>query len=57
MAIESNDKGVFFPILGICLGFELLAVLQAEKDNEILTNCNFKNQALKLAFLPGTCDE
>ena len=53
MAIESNDKGDFFPVMGICLGFELLAVLQAGTRNEILTNCTSNNQALKLTFFPG----
>lgn len=54
MAIESNDKGDFFPIMGICLGFELLAVLQTGTRNETLTNCSSNNQALKLNFLSGT---
>ena len=56
MAIESNDKGDFFPIFGICLGYELLTVLQSGKL-EILTSCNSSDQALKLNFLPGILKE
>jgi GMP synthase-like glutamine amidotransferase len=29
LAVRENDRGGYFPILGICLGFETLAVISA----------------------------
>ena len=51
LAIKSNNNGDFFPVLGICLGFELMLYLSA--GTNLLTNCDSYNQALKLDFLPG----
>ncbi|KAK3931168.1 Gamma-glutamyl hydrolase A [Frankliniella fusca] len=45
-----NARGEYFPVLGICLGMELLAFLDAKKD--ILSTCN-SEEPLPLKFLPG----
>ena len=34
----ANDHNDYFPILGICLGFETMCVIQAGKNPEILSN-------------------
>ena len=52
MAKDSHDKGDFFPIYGICLGYELLTVL-VDGTRGILTNCSSDDVALKLNFYPG----
>ncbi|XP_073984569.1 gamma-glutamyl hydrolase-like isoform X2 [Rhodnius prolixus] len=51
-AKELNNAGVHFPILGICLGVELLLYLDNNK-REYRTNCYSKNVALPLEFLPN----
>lgn len=44
-----NDRGEYFPILGICLGFELLTYVAANCV-EHRTACSSKNQPLPLEF-------
>uniref|UniRef100_A0A224XK60 folate gamma-glutamyl hydrolase n=1 Tax=Panstrongylus lignarius TaxID=156445 RepID=A0A224XK60_9HEMI len=51
-AKEMNNGGIHFPILGICLGVELLLYLDNNKK-EYRTNCHSKNIALPLEFLPN----
>eukprot|EP00826_Nyctotherus_ovalis_P005065 TRINITY_DN11136_c0_g1_i1.p1 TRINITY_DN11136_c0_g1~~TRINITY_DN11136_c0_g1_i1.p1 ORF type:complete len:318 (-),score=42.74 TRINITY_DN11136_c0_g1_i1:118-1071(-) len=49
LAVEANRKGVYFPVLGICLGFELM-VSYVAKDFSLIepcTNCNDYNAILK----------
>ena len=53
LAMESNEKGDYFPVWGTCLGFELLTYLSAGKRN-ILTSCSSYDRALNLNFLPGS---
>lgn len=51
-AILKNMAGVYFPVWGTCLGFELLTFLAAQRD-EIRTLCQAENVALPLRFKPG----
>ncbi|XP_014287782.1 gamma-glutamyl hydrolase isoform X2 [Halyomorpha halys] len=51
-AKKINDEGVHFPILGICLGFELLLFLDNGKK-EYRTNCELNNVPLPLEFVAG----
>ncbi len=48
---QANDNGDYFPMLGICLGFQLLTVLVTGVDQ--LTACDGENMSLKLSMLPG----
>ena len=32
LAIEANDKGVYFPIWGTCLGFEMMHLLYTDRN-------------------------
>jgi len=48
LAIAANDKGVYFPIWGTCLGFEALHVIREGKD--ILSKRVSSGHALALAF-------
>lgn len=50
MAIAANKKGDYFPIFGVCLGFELLSVLGA---GDHLTACSSVGRALPLTFQPA----
>ncbi|XP_036145087.1 gamma-glutamyl hydrolase B isoform X2 [Monomorium pharaonis] len=49
IAKEINDRGVYFPIFGICLGFELLTYVAANRV-EHRTLCFGQNQNLPLEF-------
>ncbi|KAI0241550.1 Gamma-glutamyl hydrolase [Lamellibrachia satsuma] len=50
-AMQSNDKGDYFPLWGTCLGFELLADLTAE--DSILKRCHADNILMPLRFTTG----
>ncbi|XP_025152457.1 chitobiosyldiphosphodolichol beta-mannosyltransferase isoform X2 [Harpegnathos saltator] len=52
IAKKINDEGEYFPILGICLGFELLTYVAAN-GIEHRTNCSSLNQPLPLEFKPN----
>ncbi|XP_075235426.1 gamma-glutamyl hydrolase A-like [Lycorma delicatula] len=52
IAKEVNKNGDYFPILGVCLGFELLLHL-ANGGNELRTRCSSENVGLPLKFVPG----
>jgi GMP synthase-like glutamine amidotransferase len=47
-----NGAGDFFPVLGICLGFELLTYL-ASSNVEHRASCYSYNEALPLEFKRG----
>ena len=47
-----NEEGLHFPILAVCLGFELLLLLDNEKK-EYRTDCYLKNVAMQLEFVMG----
>lgn len=49
IAMRYNDNGVYFPIWGTCLGFELLTYLGAN-GTEHRAHCSSSSQALPLAF-------
>ncbi|XP_034249200.1 gamma-glutamyl hydrolase-like isoform X2 [Thrips palmi] len=50
LAKEANAAGAHFPVLGICLGMELLMVAAA--GNDFRDNCDSEDP-LPLGFLPG----
>ena len=52
IAKRMNEEGDHFPILGICLGFELLTYAAAN-GTEHRSDCNSQNQALPLNFTKG----
>lgn len=52
IAKKMNLRGDYFPILGVCLGFELLLFLDNEQK-ELRTKCNYINEDLSLKFLKG----
>ena len=46
-----NKKGIYFPILGVCLGFE--AILTFYNNHKLLqTRCNAKRHNYPLKFEP-----
>ncbi|XP_047306855.1 gamma-glutamyl hydrolase 2-like [Impatiens glandulifera] len=47
--LEKNDRGDHFPLLAICLGFELVTMI-VSKDKNILESFSAKNQASTLHF-------
>ncbi|XP_078052916.1 gamma-glutamyl hydrolase-like isoform X2 [Augochlora pura] len=51
IAKRMNELGNYFPILGICLGFEVLAYAMANRDMQILTRCEGEDIALPLVFM------
>ncbi|KAL4434657.1 hypothetical protein ABPG77_002780 [Micractinium sp. CCAP 211/92] len=42
LAIEANDKGEYFPVYGICLGFETLSII-ASRNHSILSDFDSEN--------------
>lgn len=48
---DLNARGVSVPILGVCLGMELLGLLTTGVD--LRKPCPVRNEALSLRFLPG----
>ncbi|KAJ8616553.1 hypothetical protein MRB53_035925 [Persea americana] len=52
-ALEKNDAGYHFPVLAICLGFELLNMI-VSKDKNILETFNALDQASTLQFMGST---
>lgn len=53
LAKKMNEAGDFFPMLGICLGFELLTYL-ASDNVEHRASCYSYNEALPLEFKRGS---
>lgn len=48
-AMQLNDKGIHFPILGVCLGFETLHALASNGDtDDILSKFNAENMPVPL---------
>jgi gamma-glutamyl hydrolase len=55
LAVAANQKGEHFPVFGICMGHELLAVL-SQRSTAMLygtKQLDAKNMALKLDFTPA----
>ncbi|ELT93533.1 hypothetical protein CAPTEDRAFT_104938, partial [Capitella teleta] len=48
LSLEANDRGDYFPILGICLGFQLLTVLTLKEN--VMVNCSEEDIARSLDF-------
>lgn len=42
LALEANDKGEYFPVYGICLGFETLSII-ASRNHSILSDFDSEN--------------
>ncbi|XP_055844402.1 gamma-glutamyl hydrolase A [Episyrphus balteatus] len=51
-AIELNEKGTYFPLWGVCLGFELIAYIESNRT-EHRAICSSNRQPLPLEFVEG----
>jgi hypothetical protein len=49
--LQANDIGDFFPVLAICLGFEMLPSFITDKN--MLINCTEEDVPRSLNFEPG----
>jgi hypothetical protein len=52
LAKQKNDAGLYFPVWGTCLGFELLFVLSANRT-DLREACNISYTPMSLTFRPG----
>ncbi|CAH0395054.1 unnamed protein product [Bemisia tabaci] len=52
IALEMNGKKIHFPILAVCLGYQLIAHL-ANNDKSLLKRCDIIHTNMNLKFLPG----
>jgi len=52
LAVQANQAGDYFPILGHCQGFELLSLLVSQNQN-ILSRVDAENITLPLSFTPA----
>ena len=48
--MEYNDNGLVYPAIGICLGFENMAIWAADKDRDILEPYNAHHISLPIYF-------
>ncbi|XP_076288799.1 gamma-glutamyl hydrolase-like isoform X2 [Lasioglossum baleicum] len=53
IAKQMNDTGNYFPIFGICLGFEVLVYAMADRSDTARRECSDSDRAISLAFEPG----
>lgn len=53
MAVEENKAGKHFPLLGICLGMELMLYLEAKRDQQLQSDCDSFRVSLPLHFVEG----
>lgn len=51
LALEANQKGIYFPVFGHCMGFQLLAMI-VSKDIDILENIEAEDISMPLNFTP-----
>ncbi|XP_076248171.1 gamma-glutamyl hydrolase-like [Calliopsis andreniformis] len=51
IAKRMNDQDIYFPIFGICLGFELLTYITANRQMTLIP-CNSEGQTIPLEFTP-----
>ncbi len=49
LALRANERGIYYPVWGTCLGFELLTVVAAN-ETRWLTKCNSTDYATNLNF-------
>jgi gamma-glutamyl hydrolase len=52
LALDANNRGDYFPILGICQGFQLLSIITSQNFN-LLTYFDSWNLPLPLDFAPN----
>lgn len=52
LALRANMNGDYFPILGVCLGYEVILTF-ANNERRIRKECQVKNVNLPLEFVPG----
>lgn len=53
IAQDMNNQGDYFPIFGVCLGFEFLYILACGRDKEdSRVNCS-SSKSIPLRFAPG----
>jgi len=52
LAKKKNDAGVYFPVWGTCLGFELLFAFSANHTDRRKA-CNITDVPLSITFKPG----
>lgn len=52
LAKQKNDAGVYFPVWGTCLGFELLFAVSANVTDRGKT-CNIIHTPMSVTFKPG----
>ena len=55
VSVQANDNGDYFPLWGICLGFEMLGYLAADEDISILTSTDSENLPVPITFTKSTC--
>jgi gamma-glutamyl hydrolase len=48
--LQANDQGDYFPVVGICMGFQLLHILAAD-DYDILTHSVFKSESIMMPLM------
>lgn len=56
IAQEMNDNGIYLPLFGTCLGFELLLFVSNE-NQECRATCSSERQSLPLDFGKGENNE
>ncbi|ERL92913.1 hypothetical protein D910_10218 [Dendroctonus ponderosae] len=53
VALEYNDKGIYYPIWGTCLGMQALMFAALKGVKDIRVDCDLRNVALPLEFAEG----
>ncbi|XP_074029676.1 gamma-glutamyl hydrolase isoform X1 [Leptinotarsa decemlineata] len=51
LAMKNNDRNIYYPLWGICMGFQVL--IFAQKGIDLRTDCSLKKVALPLDFTEG----
>ncbi|CAH1118688.1 unnamed protein product [Phaedon cochleariae] len=54
LAVEANDQGIYYPLWGTCLGFEVLPF--AETGIDLRVSCLMEEVGIPLDFVPGFKD-
>ncbi|XP_068199648.1 gamma-glutamyl hydrolase-like [Antennarius striatus] len=55
LAIEANDKGDYFPVLGVCLGYQMLTYFRTDRQ-KLLARTNTTAVSLPLDFTDAAND-
>ncbi|KAF6208947.1 hypothetical protein GE061_014690 [Apolygus lucorum] len=57
LVLEVNRNGTHFPLYGVCLGLEVLAVASSNMSRDVLSTVNgVNNKPLNLNFLPNSME-